>query len=167
MAPCQGSCHARSMHEPCTRHARELGFVLQLLTEEQIVPCFSSISLSKMVRFQSDGFSLRPREVQDMATSAYVVSDMNSKVFPCAVLQVWSSKPAGKPPGPAPGARGQGPGQRAGARGRGTKKKNQRKPRNTRKKQRTTNQNPRKHYDSATSRSGKGKPTNNRRNTSK
>ena len=117
VAPFQGSCHARSMHEPCTRHARELGFVLQLLTEEQIVPCFSTISLSKMVRFQSDGFSLRPREVQDMATSAYVVSDMNSKVFPCAVLQVWSSKPAGKPPGPGPGARGQGPGQGAGARG--------------------------------------------------
>ena len=90
VAPFQGSCHARSMHEPCTRHARELGFVLQLLTEEQNVPCFFTVSLSKMVRFQPDGFSLRPREVQDMATSAYVVSDMNSKVFPCAVLQVWS-----------------------------------------------------------------------------
>ena len=64
------------------------------------------ISLPKMVRFQPDGFSLRPREVQDMATSAYVVSDMNSKVFPCAVLQVWSSKPAGNPRGPGPGARG-------------------------------------------------------------
>ena len=78
-----------------------------------------------MVRVQPDGFSLRPREVQDMATSAYVVSDMNSKVFPCAVLKVWSfykarrqtPRPGARGPGPGPEARG--PGPKPGARGPG------------------------------------------------